>query len=143
MAKESEKKTKSPKMPKPNQIIVVPTSLGSDFFRWWCVFLRPFIKLTDREIDVLACLLKHRYVLSNSISDSTILDSYLMSPDTHEKIIKECNISLKHFYVILSKLRKYKAITGNIINPKIIPNVRQEDNGEFKLLVLFKNKEVA
>lgn len=126
------------KMPKPNNIVTVPTALDTDFFKWWCVFLRPFINLTNREIDVIASFLKQRWELSKVISDPVILDAMVMNDDTKKKVIEECNITLQHFYVVMSNLRKNKVITGNSINPRLIPNIRQDDNGTFQLLILFK-----
>lgn len=127
------------KFAKPNNIIIVPTSLDTSFFKWWCVFQRPIVRLTDREIDVIASFLKQRYELSKHITDPAILDEMVMSENTRKKVMEECKITLQHFYVVMSNLRKNKVITGNIINPRLIPNIRQDDNGFFQLLVLFKD----
>lgn len=127
------------KNPKPNNIVTVPTSLDTSFFKWWCVFLRPFVRLTDREIDVMSSFLKQRYELSKHINDPALLDTMVMSENTRKKVMEECNITLQHFYVVMSNLRKNKVITDNIINPRLIPNIRQDDNGYFQLLVLFKD----
>nr|DAE29020.1 MAG TPA: hypothetical protein [virus sp. ctPYc18] len=43
-----------------NNVIRIPTSLKS-FFRYWFIFLRPFHKLTDREIDVVTSFAYERY----------------------------------------------------------------------------------
>jgi hypothetical protein len=129
------------RLPKPNNIVTVPTSLEKDFFKWWCVFLRPFINLTNREIDVIASFLKQRWELSKYISDPGILDTMLMSEDTKNKVQEECNITSQHLYVVMSNLRKNKVITGNSINPRLIPNVRKEDNGTFQLLIMFKDEK--
>ena len=128
------------KLPKPNNIVTVTASVDTDFFRWWCVFLRPFVKLTEKETDVIACFLKHRWELSKKISDPAALDILLMSEDTKKKVIEECDINLQHFYVVMSNLRKHKVLIGNVINPRLIPNVRPDDNGTFQLLILFKDK---
>lgn len=128
------------KLPKPNNIVTVPTTLDTGFFRWWCVFLRPFVKLTERETDVIASFLKQRWELSKSISDPAILDTMVMSEDTKQKVLQDCNITLQHFYVVMSNLRKNKVIVNNVINPRLIPNIRQDDNGTFQLLILFKDK---
>ena len=126
---------------KPNNIIPIDTDWDMDFFKWWCVFLRPFVPLTNREIDVMACFLKHRWELSKVTADPAALDILLMSEETKRKVIEECGITLQHFYVVMSNLRKNKVILGNIINPKLIPNMRKDDNGTFQLLVLFKEKD--
>lgn len=127
--------------PKPNNIVTVPTSLGLEFFKWWCVFLRPFINLTNREIDVIASFLKQRWELSKNISDPVILDTMLMSETTKNKVLAECNITQQHFYVVMSNLRKNNVIVNNTINPRLVPNIRKDDNGCFQLLILFKDNK--
>ena len=93
-------------MGKMNNIIRIPTSLGTSFFRFWFEFLRPFHNLTDREMQVASTLLKKRYELSKVIKDENILDKVVMSEDTKKMVREECNISLPHFQVIMGKLRK-------------------------------------
>lgn len=129
---------------KPNNIIEIKASsdgkIGTGFFRKWLVFLRPLIDLTNREIDVVSCFLKQRWELSKSIADPKILDSVVMSEDTRKKVIKECGITLQHFYVVMSNLKKNGAIVNGTINPRLIPNLRKADNGVFQLLILFTGK---
>jgi len=126
------------KLPKPNNIVEIKTTLDTDFFRLWCVFLRPFINLTNREIDVMAGFLKYRFELSKSISDPALLDTVLMSGEIKNKVIKECGISPEYFYVVLNTLRKNKVIVNNTINPRLIPNIKVDNKtGYFQLLLLF------
>ena len=122
---------------KADNVIRIPTSLNGRLFRYWFEFLYPFHKLTDREIDVITSFVKHRYELSKVIRDDNILDRVTMSEDTKRKVREECNITLPHFQVIMSKLRKSKVIIDGRINPRFIPNVNEE-NGSFKLLLLFE-----
>lgn len=124
---------------KANNIVRIPTSLNGKFFRYWFEFLKPFHKLTERDIDVITCFVKHRYELSKVIKDDDILDKVTMSEDTKKKVREECNVKLPHFQVIMSKLRKSKVILDNKINPKFIPNI-DEETGNFKLLLLFELK---
>lgn len=124
--------------PKPNNVVAVPVSSDTEFFKRWCIFLRPFINLTNREIDIIASFLKQRWELSKNISDPAILDTMVMSEATKNKVIKECNITQQHFYVVMSNLRKNKVIVDNRINPRLIPNIRKDDKGCFQLLILFK-----
>lgn len=136
------KKGEGRKLHKPNNIVTVPVQTDtSDFFKWWCIFLRPFVNLTNREIDVIAEFLKQRFELSKVISDPAVLDTMVMNDATKQKVIEACHITQQHFYVVMSNLRKNKVITGNIINPRLIPNVRVDDNGVFQLLILFKEKQ--
>ena len=124
---------------KANNVVRIPTSLSGWFFRYWLEFLRPFHQLTDREIDVTTSFIKHRYELSKVIKDNDILDKVTMSEDTKRKVREECNITLPHFQVIMGKLRKSKIIVDGKINPRFIPNIREEE-GFFELLLLFELK---
>lgn len=130
------------KLPKPNNIVEIRTTLGLDFFRWWCVFLRPFINLTNRETDVMAGFLKERFELSKSISDPAILDAVVMSADVKRKVLEECQMSQEYFYVVLSNLKKNKVIVDGRINPRLIPNIKADDTtGYFQLLLLFRMED--
>lgn len=119
-----------------NNVINISTSTEGKFFKYWFEFLRPFHKLTDREIDVIASFVKLRYNLSKVIKDQKILDSVTMSEDTKRKVREECNITQAHFQVIMTKLKKSKVIENGSINPKFIPRLT-EDNGNFQLLLSF------
>lgn len=124
-------------MGKMNNVIRIPTSLSTSFFRFWFEFLRPFHNLTDREMQVASSLLKRRYELSKVIQDEVILDKVVMSEDTKKVVREECNISLPHFQVIMGKLRKNKVILEGKINPRFIPNITEEQ-GSFRLLLNFE-----
>lgn len=121
-----------------NNVIRIPTSLSTNFFRLWFEFLRPFHNLTDREMQVAASLLKRRYELSKVIQDETILDKVVMSEDTKKVVREECNISLPHFQVIMGKLRKNRVIMDGKINPKFIPLNLSDESGSFRLLLNFE-----
>lgn len=119
-----------------DNVINIPTSLKGNFFKHWFKFLLPFHNLTDREMDVAAAFLLKRHELSKVISDVNILNNVLMGEDTKREIREMCDIKHQHFQVIMSKLRKAKVIVDNKINPRFIPNVKEENNN-FKLLLLF------
>ena len=125
---------------KPNNMITIEGKPDKNFFKWWCIFLRPFINLTNREIDVIAEFLRQRQKLSKITSDPASLDILLMSDETKKKVMEACNITQQHFYVVMSNLRKNHVIIGNILNPRLIPNIRKDDNGCFQLMILFKDK---
>lgn len=124
---------------KANNVARIPTSLDGRFFKYWFEFLHPFHKLTDREMDVIASFVKHRYELSKVIKDNDILDKVTMSEDTKRKVREECSMTLPHFQVIMGKLRKSKVIIDGRINPKFIPNI-DEESGNFRLMLLFDLK---
>ena len=123
-------------MGKINNVITIPTSIEGSFFRYWFEFLRPFHKLTDREMDVIASFVKHRYMLSKVVSDQEILNKLTMSDDTKRKVREDCNISQAHFQVIMTKLKKSKVIENGRINPKFIPRL-DKDSNNFQLLLSF------
>ena len=126
-------------MKKANNVVRIPTSLNGKFFRYWFEFLRPFHRLTEREMDVITAFLKKRYELSKVIKDNDILDKVTMSEDTKSQIKEECGLSNAHFQVIMGKLRKSEVIKDGKINPRFIPNITEE-NGSFQLLLLFDLK---
>lgn len=121
-----------------NNVIRIPTDLKK-FFRMWYEFLKPFHKLTDREIDVITAFTYERYLLSKVISDPEILDKVVMSEDTKKKVREETDVTLAYFPVIMGKLRKNKVIINNKINPRFIPNISSESDS-FKLMLLFDIK---
>ena len=122
-------------MKNPDNVILVPCTKSSFFYKW-LEFLKPFHKLTNREMEIAAAFLAKREELSKVISDSTILDTMLMSEDTKRKIREECNITLPHFQVVMGELRKSKFIDNNSINPKFIPNLSDDNN--VMLLIYYK-----
>lgn len=86
-------------------------------------------------MDVIASLVKHRYELGKVITDNDILDRVAMSEDTKRKVREECEMTLPHFQIVMSKLRKSKVIVDNKINPRYIPNIKSD--GSFKMMLLF------
>lgn len=126
-------------MNKPNNIVRIPCSFDN-FFRYWFLFLQPFHKLTNREIDVITAFVRHRQTLSKVIKDNDILDKVVMSEDTKKKVREECNMTLPHFQVVMGNLRKNKVIINGKINPKFIPNL-SSDTDYFQLMLLFDIKQ--
>lgn len=118
-----------------DSIVRIPCKIDGKFFRFWFEFLKPFHHLTDREMDVISSLVRHRYELGKVITDNDILDKVVMSEDTKKKVREECEMTLPHFQIVLSKLRKSKVIIDNKINPRYIPNVKSDSS--FKMMLLF------
>lgn len=124
------------KINRPNNVARVPCSLSDSFFKYWFMFWEPFHKLTKREIDVAASLVKTRYELSKVVKDEAILDKLIMSEDVKKKVREECNIQTQHFQVIMSNLRKHQVIKNGKINPIFIPRIREGEN-TLQLVFLF------
>lgn len=123
-------------MRKADNVIRIPASLSGSLFRFWFEFLKPFHNLPNRDIEVIACLVKHRHELSKVITDPELLDRVALGEDTKRRVREECNMTVSHFQVVLSRLKKGNIIINGKINPKFIPNI-VEENGNFQLLLLF------
>lgn len=123
-----------------DNVIRIPTSLNGKFFNQWFKFILPLHNLTNREIDVAAAFVKHRYRLSKLIMDENLIDQVLMSDETKKAVREDCGISKEHFQVVMSNLRKAKVIIDGKLNLKLTPNIKEE-NGNFKLLILFDFNE--
>ena len=119
-----------------DNVVRIPCKLDYSFFKMWFMFLQPFHRLTEREMEVATSFVKQRYELSKVVSDNNILDRLVMSEDTKKKVREECNITLPHFQVIMGNLRKSNIIVDGKLNPRYIPRVIEE-NGSFKLMLLF------
>lgn len=128
--------------PLPNNMFDIPTNLD-DFFRWWCVIIQPFVKLTPREADIIASYLKHRHELAKVVLDPAILESQLMGNEVRDKILQDCKITRQHLYVVMGTLRRKNIITPNGINSKLIPNIHENEDGTFKfnILIRFRGEE--
>ena len=127
-------------MNRPNNVVQVNATLDLDFFKKWFIFLKPFHGLTDRETDIIACFTKERYELSKIISDEGYLDKAVMNEDTKKKVREECGVTLPHFQVIMSKLKKGKVIIDNKLNPHYIPNFKPGD-ASFSVLFYYDIKD--
>lgn len=120
-----------------DNVVRIPTTLDSNFFRYWFEFLKPFHDLTPRETDIITAYVYKRYELSKVIHDDEILNQVLMNKSTREEIEKDCEISKSFLSVILYSLRRKGLLTKDGINPRFIPNIKEDDKGSFKLMLYF------
>ena len=122
-----------------NNVVKVPIKNKDDFFIYWFKFLKPYHNLNDKEILVISSFLKHRFELSNSIVEGSNLnvDKLLFSPMIKKKVREECNLTPTYFQIIMSKLNKNVVIKDKKINPKFIPNIKMDNDKNFKLLLYF------
>ena len=79
-------------------------------------------------------ILKRRYELGKVITDADVLDRVLMSEETKLGIRKECDVSPKHFQVIMARFRKNGVVKDNKIFLPLIPTITGEGVG---LMVYF------
>lgn len=121
-----------------NNVIRVPSALDTNFFRYWLEFIKPFHHMVPREMDVVSELLKNRYELSKVITDPNLLERVALNSDSQGKAREACGLTSQHFQVIMSKLRKAGVIEEGKINPRFIPNIKEDaEDGTFKLLLIF------
>lgn len=59
-----------------------------------------------------------------------------MNEDTQREIRDECGLTAQHFQVIRTKLKDKQFFINDKINPRLIPNIK-EDGGLFQLLLIF------
>lgn len=120
-----------------DNVMRVPTTLSIEFFKLWLEFLRPYHDLSNKEMDLLACLLKTRHELSKVIFDEFHLDKAIFTEETKAKMSAELGISIDNFFVLLSRIKKKKMIVDGKINKRFIPSLK--DNAkEFKMLIYFE-----
>ena len=103
------------------------------FFTIWLTILLPFLKLRNKEIEILSKLLYHRYLISLEVKNKEMLDELLFSPKVKKHIMSELNMPEHAYNNLLSCLRKKKIINDKTINRQIIP-VTTEPFTNFKLL---------
>lgn len=119
-----------------DSVIRIPVTEDSLYFSW-LYFIKPIHGLTMTEISVAASLLKHRSKLKAIINDQSILDRELLGKTIRDEIIKETGVTLKHYRMILTNLRKRKFLVDDCINVRYIPDVKENKN-DFRVLLKFE-----
>ncbi len=112
-----------------------------NFFRMWLVILQPFLKLRNKELELLSKLLYHRYLISLEVKNKEMLDELLFSNKVKKQIMKEIDLPEHGYNNLLSSLRKKQIINDKSINKQVIP-VITEPFTNFKLVynIDIKNK---
>lgn len=91
-------------------------------------------------MDVLAAFLNNRHELSKVITDPNLLEKVALNSDSRKHVIDECGITNNYMQVIMDRFKRDGVIVDGRINPKYIPNVK-EDESSFKLLLYFDLKK--
>lgn len=118
-----------------DSVIRIPVTKDSLYFKW-LYFIKPIHGLTLTEINIASCLLKHREKLKAIIHDQSILDRELLGNTVRDEILKETGVTLKHYRMIMTSLRKHQFIVDGRINPQYIPDVKENKN-DFRVLLKF------
>lgn len=107
---------------KPNKTIILKCTEDS-FYRTWFEFLAPFHKLTSRERDVAARLIKQYFRLKENIEDPEVLKDVMWSRTSRKDMMTALGMSPAHFQMVLAKLKKAGVIVNDDLNPRFIPNM--------------------
>lgn len=104
------------------------------FFKHWLRLTRPFHKLTNKEIDVVALLLYYHDEYKNETKNKKMLWKYVFDYETKMLIKKELdNMKDQILQNILTSLRKKKVVINNKINPVYIPDIKKGTDN-FKII---------
>lgn len=121
-----------------NGMTIVPTT-SDEFLRAWLEVMRPLHKLTPKEMDYAAVLLKKREEIANEVSDQGLIDKLLFDEDTKEAVRREANISPSHAKAILYSMKNKGVIVGRRIDSRFIPLWKRGE--PFRWVFLFKNED--
>lgn len=122
-------------------VISIPKLSVDDFFSYWVEFTRPFHKLTDKEGDVFAEILKMRASLEESVINAKVLDSIVLSTEHKAELRKTLGMSAAYFNCVFKKLKDAKVITeNNRIVEKLIPKLTKNASG-YEIIISFDFSE--
>lgn len=115
---------------------------SEDFIHSWLEVMRPFHRLTPREIDFAAAMLEKRYEIAAKIADpkknQATIDKLLFDEETKEAIRQKVGITKSHMQVILHKMREVKMIDNKSFSPEYIPD--WTPGKRFRMVFIFENK---
>ena len=112
------------------------------FFKMWINMLRPFLKLRQQEVDLIAKLLYHRYIISESVADKSMVDFFLFSSENRKKMREELKYESYTFNNNLTILRRKKLVIGKSLNKRIIPSIEKPfDVFKFTYMINIIRKE--
>lgn len=112
-------------------ILTIPVN-NQNRFKYYLSFLNPILKLTDREIDVLASLMSLYYTNKDK---GDLLDNLLFATYTRKMISKYLNMTIFQYNNIIFSLRKKGIIKDN----KIIPSLLMNDIDNIEINIKFNN----
>lgn len=114
---------------------------SSNFIRTWLEVMRPFHKLTSRQMDFAAALLEERYAIAERVTDKSLVDKLLFDEETKERIREKTGISKAYMHGILRTMRDNGMIIGNgkKISPEYLPTWKK--GKPFRMLFVFRNED--
>lgn len=114
----------------------IPNKDG-EFFRAWLEVMRPLHNLASKEMDFAAALLKKRYEIAKTTSDSRTVDKLLFDAETKRSVAESLNISYSYMQYVLKKMRGAGIIKGKTIDPQYLP--AYEEGKPVRWMFIFQN----
>lgn len=121
-----------------NGTTVIPTT-SNEFIRAWLEVMKPLHKMTSKEMDYAAVLLKKREEIAKEVSDQGLIDKLLFDEDTKEAVRIEAGVSQPHAKAILYSMKNKGVIVGKRISPRYIPLWKRGE--PFRWVFMFKNED--
>jgi len=122
-------------------MVIIPTT-NSNFIRTWLEVMRPFHRLTAREMDFAAAFLEKRYEIASNIADpdknQAMIDRLLFDDDTKEAVRERVGLTKSHMQVIMHKMKSSGLIGDRKFNMNYVPN--WTPGKPFRLVMVFKNE---
>lgn len=104
--------------------INLTASESIDFFTIWVNILSPFLKISTKEIVLLAALLRKRQELLEKDGSDKLANLLLFTTEVRQEVRDSIKINQTSFNNSLALLKKKGYINkDNIINSLILPNV--------------------
>lgn len=125
----------------PDQVNIarIPVNISSNllmFYKYWLELMRPFHKLTSKEVGILAYILMKRYEFAESIADERLINKLLFSSEFKAEMRKDLSLTSTHLHVVLNSFRRKQVITAEGINRRFIPRL-DGTKSEYALVFLF------
>ena len=95
------------------------------FVRIWFELLRIRHRLTTREMDVAAALVKKWFILRESTTDDLVLNKTLFSKETKREICADLGITEAHFRTVFQQLKINGIVENGRLNPQYIPKYKK------------------
>lgn len=102
---------------------VIPVSKENKY-RLYLTFLKPIIKCTKREVDVLSLLMSLHYTNRDRLGGD--LKNLILAPATRKALSKHLNMTIYQYNNIVFSLRKKGLIVDNQLNNKLTESMNED-----------------
>ena len=108
-------------------------------FKWWLEFTRPFNKLTNLELELVALLLYHRHMIYREFGSEIYIKKILFGTEMRKQLKEDLGCKTQILINLLSNLRKKGIITNDSIKKGFIPKIEKDYEGStFRIIFELK-----